>query len=219
MSVSKHLQEIHRQIAQACDDYKALSPELIAVSKRQPDDKIMAALEAGHRIFGENQVQEAQERWQERRDTFPDLTLHFLGALQSNKIKKIVSLFDVIHTVDRDKIAQKIKQESDEQSRQIHCFIQVNTGEESQKSGISPKELKDFYDYCTKDVGLDIIGLMAIPPRDDLPAYHFTFLKKHAEALGLQALSMGMSADFDIAIKFGATHLRIGSGIFGDRLS
>jgi len=193
--------------------------ELIAVSKQQPEDKIETALSDGFRIFGENRVQEAQTRWANRRALFPDLRLHLIGPLQSNKAADAVALFDVIHTVDREKIAKTLSLEMTRQKRQLDCFIQVNTGEEPQKAGIHPKDLPAFTNYCQSEQGLSIIGLMCIPPIDENPAIHFGFLKHLAGQAGLKGLSMGMSADFETAIAFGATHIRVGSAIFGDRLA
>ena len=191
--------------------------ELIAVSKQQPEARIDSALEAGLRIFGENRVQEAQERWLPRRAHFPDLELHLIGPLQSNKASDAVALFDIIHTLDRPKIAKIVKQEMDKQNRQLKCFIQVNTGEEPQKAGINPKEIPDFLTFCCSEIGLNIAGLMCIPPIDEEAAMHFALLKSYAEQFSLPQLSMGMSGDFEEAIAFGATHIRVGSALFGAR--
>lgn len=190
---------------------------LIAVSKQQPDARIDSALEAGLRIFGENRVQEAQGRWQPRRPLFPDLELHLIGPLQSNKAGDAVALFDVIHTLDRPKIAHALKIEMDKQNRQLPCFIQVNTGDEPQKAGIAPKEVQEFYRLCRSEIGLDILGLMCIPPIDEEAAMHFALLKTLADKLSLPKLSMGMSGDYEEAIAFGATHIRVGSALFGAR--
>lgn len=190
---------------------------LIAVSKQQPDDKIQWALDAGLRQFGENRVQEAQTHWTHRRSEYNDLVLHLIGPLQSNKVRDAVQLFDVIHTVDRLKIAKALADEMRAQSKRLPCFIQVNTGNEPQKAGISFTELPDFYRTCTEELGLDIIGLMCIPPVNDEPTPHFRALKTHGEALGLKKFSMGMSDDYSEAIQCGATHIRIGSALFGTR--
>ena len=190
---------------------------LIAVSKQQPEDRIEAALDSGIRIFGENRVQEAQMRWQARRPLYPDLHLHLIGPLQSNKAGDAVALFDVLHTIDRPKIAVALKAEMDKQNRQLPCFIQVNTGEEPQKAGIAPAEAADFLAYCRKEIGLNICGLMCIPPIDEEAAMHFALLKSLAHRLALPQLSMGMSGDFEEAIGFGATHIRVGSALFGSR--
>lgn len=190
---------------------------LIAVSKQQPDDKIDWALSTGLRQFGENRVQEAQRHWQHRRAEYRDLVLHLIGPLQSNKTREAVMLFDVIHSVDRPKIAAALAQEMRAQNKRIPCFIQVNTGNEPQKAGISFADLPDFYRHCTDDLGLNIIGLMCIPPVDDAPAPHFRALKSHGDALGLKKFSMGMSDDYSEAIQCGATHIRVGSALFGTR--
>ena len=190
---------------------------LIAVSKQQPDARIDSALEAGLRIFGENRVQEAQGRWQPRRPLFPDLELHLIGPLQSNKAGDAVALFDVIHTLDRPKIARSLKIEMIKQNRQLPCFIQVNTGDEPQKAGIAPVEVPEFYRLCRSEIGLDILGLMCIPPIDEEAAMHFALLKTLADKLSLPKLSMGMSGDYEEAIAFGATHIRVGSALFGAR--
>lgn len=190
---------------------------LIAVSKQQPEDRIEQALAQGFRIFGENRVQEAQSRWAERRKKYHDLELHLIGPLQSNKAGDAVSLFDVIHSVDREKIAQTLAKEMAKQNRHLPCFIQVNTGEEPQKSGIMPEDAPAFIRYCQQDLKLQINGLMCIPPALENPAVHFGFLKHLAKLASLPGLSMGMSADFETAIQFGATHIRVGSAIFGAR--
>lgn len=191
---------------------------LIAVSKQQPDEKIEAALATGHRLFGENRVQEATERWAHRRALFPDLRLHLIGPLQSNKAAEAVALFDVIETIDRPKIAKAVSAEMIKQDKKRSCFIQVNTGEEPQKSGIAPQDTLDFVTYCQKDLGLPVMGLMCIPPQTEEPAMHFALLKKLAQQAGLPHLSMGMSADYEDAIAFGADYVRVGSALFGERL-
>lgn len=191
---------------------------LIAVSKQQPDEKIEAALATGHRLFGENRVQEATERWAHRRALFPDLRLHLIGPLQSNKAVEAVALFDVIETIDRPKIAKAVSAEMIKQDKKRSCFIQVNTGEEPQKSGIAPQDTLDFVTYCQKDLGLPVMGLMCIPPQTEEPAMHFALLKKLAQQAGLPHLSMGMSADYEDAIAFGADYVRVGSALFGERL-
>jgi pyridoxal phosphate enzyme (YggS family) len=192
-------------------------PTLVAVSKRQPDDRIDAALAAGQRVFGENRVQEAQQRWSDRRAIWPDLKLHLIGPLQTNKAGDAVALFDVIEIVDRPKLARALAAEMDRQRRQLPCYIQVNTGEEPQKSGIMPAEADDFIGFCQTECGLIIEGLMCIPPQDEEPAMHFALLRTIAERNGLSGLSMGMSGDFEEAVAFGATSVRVGSAIFGAR--
>ena len=190
---------------------------LIAVSKQQQEDRIDAGLATGHRVFGENRVQEAQKRWSNRKYDYPDLRLHLIGPLQSNKAADAVRLFNVIHTIDRPKIAIAIAKEAAQQNKYIQCFIQVNTGDEPQKSGISPCELSSFVDFCRKEVGLPITGLMCIPPVDEEAAIHFGFLNTLAARNNLTGLSMGMSSDYVEAIRFGATHIRVGSALFGSR--
>ncbi len=191
---------------------------LVAVSKRQPDDRIHAALTAGQRVFGENRVQEAKGRWAHRRETYTDLKLHLIGPLQTNKVGEAVKLFDVIEVVDRQKLAKALGFEMNRQKRQIECYIQVNTGEEQQKSGIAPEDADDFIAYCRDEAKLKINGLMCIPPVDEEASMHFALLKTIAERNGILTLSMGMSDDFEEAITFGANSVRIGSAIFGKRV-
>ena len=190
---------------------------LVAVSKRQPDKLIDAALAAGQRVFGENRVQEAQGRWTSRRDQYADLKLHLIGPLQTNKVAAAVALFDVIEVVDRPKLAKALGDEMIRQNRQLECYIQVNTGKEAQKSGIAPEDADDFIAYCRDEAGLNITGLMCIPPIDEEAAMHFALLQTIAKRNDLSILSMGMSDDFEEAIAFGATAVRIGSAIFGAR--
>ncbi|MCB1532246.1 MAG: YggS family pyridoxal phosphate-dependent enzyme [Alphaproteobacteria bacterium] len=219
MSIAQNLKTIHDTIekAAAAAGRAADDVRLVAVSKMQPDARIEEALTAGQRLFGENRVQEAQERWAERRLKYPDLQLHLIGPLQSNKAKEAVALFDVIETLDREKIARAVATEMAKQGRDLPCFIQVNTGNEDQKSGIHPDALQDFYDFCYGECGLDIQGLMCIPPVNEPPAAHFALLAKQARDLGLAQLSMGMSGDFETAIAQGATSIRVGTGVFGAR--
>jgi pyridoxal phosphate enzyme (YggS family) len=192
-------------------------PEIIAVSKKQSDARIDEALALGLRHFGENQLQEAQQHWGERKNSYDDLTLHMIGALQSNKAADAVALFDVIHSVDREKIAKALKHEMDKQGRDLPCTIQVNIGEEPQKSGIMPADLADFVTYCQQDLGMNIHGLMCIPPVDESAGIYFSLLKKYAKTYNLKALSMGMSADYEQAAVLGADYLRIGTALFGER--
>ena len=213
------LAEIKRRIADAAvkagrqpDDVA-----LIAVSKVQPDDRIDAVLAEGQRTFGENRVQEADGRWVSRRPDYPDLDLHLIGPLQTNKVRQALGRFDAIHSVDRDKLARKLADGFAETGRPIPCFIQVNTGEEPQKAGCLPADADAFVKACRDAYGLPIAGLMCIPPADEEPSLHFALLKKIAHRNGLSGLSMGMSADFESAIAFGATHVRVGSAIFGAR--
>ncbi|HPF77709.1 MAG TPA: YggS family pyridoxal phosphate-dependent enzyme [Alphaproteobacteria bacterium] len=189
---------------------------LVAVSKVQPTERVQAMLDCGHRLYGENRVQEAQGRWGDLKKQYPDIKLHLIGPLQTNKVKDAVSLFDVIETVDREKLAASLAKEMKKQNKNIPCFIQVNTGGEEQKAGIAPKELKNFLSFCRGE-GLSILGLMCIPPVDDPPALHFAFLKKLAAENNLKDLSMGMSSDFEKAIPLGATYVRVGTALFGVR--
>lgn len=190
---------------------------LIAVSKRQPLDKVKMALESGHRTFGENRVQDACVIWPDLKASYPDTELHLIGALQTNKTRQAVEVFDVIHSLDRPKLAKSLAHEMAKQNRYLSCFIQVNTGEEEQKSGVLPHDLESLYHYCTADLHLNIIGLMCIPPVHEPAGLHFALLRKLASHHKLANLSMGMSSDYPLALKFGATHLRIGTGIFGAR--
>ncbi|MBT5266865.1 MAG: YggS family pyridoxal phosphate-dependent enzyme [Rhodospirillaceae bacterium] len=191
--------------------------ELVAVSKVQPEDRIAAGLAAGQRVFGENRVQEAIGHWSHLREEFPDLRLHLIGPLQTNKVSEAVALFDVIETVDRPKLAGALAREMKKQDRQLDCFIQINTGEEPQKAGTLPAEADDFIRACIEDHGLSVVGLMCIPPFDEEPSLHFALLREIARRHGLGKLSMGMSADYEIAVEFGATHVRVGTAIFGAR--
>jgi pyridoxal phosphate enzyme (YggS family) len=193
------------------------SVHLIAVSKMFEAPQINPVLEAGHRLFGENRVQEAKAKWPQLKALYPGVELHLVGPLQSNKAKEAVALFDAIHTIDRPKIARAVAAEIAEQGRRLDLFIQVNTGEEPQKAGVMPHDLAGLTALCRDELKLDIAGLMCIPPVDEECAVHFAFLAKLAGDLGLKGLSMGMSDDFETAIAFGATHVRIGSAIFGTR--
>ena len=191
--------------------------QLIAVSKTFDADAIRPVLQAGHRVFGENRVQESQGKWPALRDEYDDIELHLIGPLQSNKTREAVQLFDAIHSVDRPKIAHAIADEMQRQGRHLQLFVQVNTGEEPQKAGIAPTDTADFLAMCRGELKLEIHGLMCIPPIDEEPSMHFALLAKLADAAGLAGLSMGMSADYETAIQFGATHVRVGSAIFGSR--
>lgn len=223
MSIAENLKSIEMQVLEAAQSAgRSMSDvTLVAVSKKQPDERVDAALDAGHRVFGENRVQEAMQRWgsfeQGRRAEYSDLVLHLIGPLQSNKAKEAVALFDVIETVDREKIAKALATEMQKQDRHLPCLVQVNTGSEPQKSGIAPDDVRDFVRYCADECGLNIQGLMCIPPIDEPAALHFALLKKYRDALGLPFLSMGMSSDFEKAIALGATHIRVGTGVFGER--
>jgi pyridoxal phosphate enzyme (YggS family) len=192
------------------------STQLLAVSKVQPNERVLNVLEQGHRIFGENKVQEAQGKWPAFREGFSNVKVHLIGPLQSNKVKQAVELFDAIHTLDRLKLAQKLSNEIQTQGKAPEMFIQINTGEEEQKSGIAPKDADQFIADCLS-LDLPIKGLMVIPPVNEEPTLHFGLLRKIAHRNGLTGLSMGMSSDFKSAIAMGATHIRVGSAIFGER--
>ncbi|PVA11148.1 YggS family pyridoxal phosphate-dependent enzyme [Pelagivirga sediminicola] len=189
---------------------------LIAVSKMQPDARVAEVLREGHRVFGENRVQEAAGKWPEFRDTFQDVDLHLIGPLQSNKVRQAFDLFQTIHSVDRPKLANTIARIADEEGHCPDLFLQVNTGEEEQKAGVLPADADDFIAQCRK-LELPIKGLMCIPPVDEEPSLHFALLAKIAARNDLSGLSMGMSGDFETAIAQGATHIRVGSAIFGER--
>jgi hypothetical protein len=218
-AVSSGLAAVEQEIARACADAKRDRGEvtLIAVSKTFPVEAIVPVLQAGQRAFGENRVQEAKAKWPALRETYPDSALHLIGPLQSNKAKDAVALFDAIHSVDRDSLCQALAKELPLQNKLIELFVQLNTGEEPQKAGVAPTEADDFLRRCREQHGLMVSGLMCIPPVDDAPAPHFALTAKIAKRNGLTKLSMGMSADFAVAIQFGATHVRVGSAIFGHR--
>jgi pyridoxal phosphate enzyme (YggS family) len=193
------------------------SVKLLAVSKTFDADAIRPVLDAGHRLFGENRVQEAKAKWPALRERYPGLELHLIGPLQSNKAREAVALFDCIETVDRDKIARMLAAEIKRQGRHPRLLVEINTGEEPQKAGVAPAEAAAFVAMCRGELGLEIAGLMCIPPADEEPAVHFALLAKLARELGLAEISMGMSADFETAIAFGATIVRVGTAIFGAR--
>lgn len=193
------------------------SVKLIAVSKTFAGERIEPVIDAGQTLFGENRVQEAQGKWPALKARVPGIELHLIGPLQSNKARDAVGLFDVIHTIDRPKIARAIAAEMERQNRRPRLLVQVNTGEEDQKAGVRPGDVGDFVQTCRDDHGLAIEGLMCIPPIDEEPALHFALLEKLARRLELPELSMGMSADFETAIRLGATYVRVGTAIFGAR--
>lgn len=190
--------------------------QVIAVSKVQPNDRVQAVLDEGHRVFGENKVQEAAGKWPGFKEQYQGVELHLLGPLQTNKTKQAMQLFDVIHSLDRLKLARKIASLSEELGKCPQLFIQVNTGEEEQKAGVMPQDADSFIVAC-KELGLPVIGLMCIPPAEEEPSLHFALLAKIAKRNGLNGLSMGMSGDFEKAVAQGATHVRVGSAIFGER--
>ena len=219
MTIEARLAEINDRIAMAKKESGRDNNEvkLIAVSKTFDCHSIIPAIDAAQTVFGENRVQESLQKWPDILKQYSDLELHLIGPLQSNKAADAVRLFDVIHTVDRLKIANSLKKEMTTQNKKVQLFVQVNTGEESQKSGIVPKCVDDFLKQCRNDIGLDIEGLMCIPPINENPGPHFALLHKIAERNNLQMLSMGMSADFELAIRLGSTHVRVGSAVFGER--
>lgn len=192
------------------------STQLIAVSKMQPNDRVAAVLREGHRVFGENRVQEASGKWPDFKQSCPDVELHIIGPLQTNKARQAMELADVLHTVDRPKLAKTIARLSQELGHCPDLFVQVNTGEEPQKAGILPQDADTFVKECL-DYDLPVRGLMCIPPVEEEPSLHFALLAKIADRNGLAGLSMGMSSDFESAIRLGATHVRVGSAIFGER--
>ncbi|MGO4524522.1 YggS family pyridoxal phosphate-dependent enzyme [Microvirga sp. 2MCAF35] len=213
------LRQVRESIRRAASDYgrDPAAITLVAVSKTFPAEAIAPVLAAGQRVFGENYVQEAKAKWPSLREHYPDVELHMIGPLQSNKAKEAVELFDVIHTLDRPSLAEALAKEIAKQGRKPRLLVQVNTGEEPQKGGVIPTEVDAFLEACRDRYGLEIEGLMCIPPAEDPPSPHFALLNTIAKRHGLNWLSMGMSADFDAAIQLGATHVRVGSAIFGSR--
>jgi pyridoxal phosphate enzyme (YggS family) len=219
MSEAPLLDDVKQRIATAAREAGRQPGEidLIAVSKTFEAAHIRPVLDAGHRKFGENRVQEAAGKWPGLREEYDGIELHLIGPLQSNKARQAVELFDVIHTIDRPKIADAIAREMREQGRSLGLYVQVNTGEELQKAGIPPAETGKFVAYCRDELGLPVRGLMCIPPVDEEPGVHFALLANLAADSDLEGLSMGMSADYEIAIRIGATAVRVGSAIFGSR--
>ena len=216
--VESNLRSVRERIAAAAKTVGRDPAEvtLVAVSKAQPDARVVSALDAGHRVFGENYVQEAKARWPALRARHPDVVLHMIGPIQTNKAKDAVALFDVIETVDRPKLARVLAGEMARQGRRPACFVQVNTGEEAQKAGVLPADADAFIAEC-RGLALPVVGLMAIPPEAEEPSLHFALLAEIARRNRLAQLSMGMSADYEVAVQFGATHVRVGSAIFGAR--
>lgn len=218
-TIADNLEKIRAAINVASAD-SLLSKQrvaLIAVSKVQPDEKIDAALKAGQRVFGENRVQEAYTHWETRRANYPDVELHLIGPLQTNKAKEAIGLFDVIQTLDREKLANRLAVLYGESTRKPALYVQMNVGQEPQKAGIAPAEAAEFVRWAREDKQLPVTGLMCIPPADADPAPHFAWLAQQQQRLGLAHLSMGMSADYEVAICFGATHVRVGTAVFGGR--
>ena len=215
MSLSEIKKRIHK--AEVSFSRSIGSTKLIAVSKVQPNDRIKSVLEEGHRVFGENRIQEAQSKWPAFKQQYQDVELHIIGPLQTNKTRAAMELADSIHTLDRPKLATNMARLAQELGRCPELFVQVNTGGEEQKSGVLPTETESFVTDCL-DMDLPVKGLMCIPPVHEEASLHFALLKKISENCGLKYLSMGMSADFEKAISFGATHIRVGSAIFGERV-
>jgi pyridoxal phosphate enzyme (YggS family) len=214
------LDDVTARLAAACAaaGRDSAAVHLIAVSKVQPPDRVEAVLAAGHRVFGENRVQEAQAKWPAWREAHPGVELHLLGPLQSNKVRTAMGLFDAVHSVDRPKLARRIADIAQEIGRCPALFLQVNTGEEPQKAGVPPAEVDAMVEDM-RGMDLEVAGLMCIPPAEEAPSPHFALLAKMAERNGLRGLSMGMSADYEEAVAFGATHVRVGSAIFGARVT
>jgi len=211
-SVQADIADAARQAGRAPE-----SITLVAVGKGHPAERSRAILAAGQRVFGENRVQEAEEKWPALKADFPDARVHLIGPLQTNKVRHAVALFDVIETVDRPRLAQALAREFDSSGRQLPCYIQVNTGAEPQKAGVLPEDADAFIAQCRDELGLPVAGLMCIPPVDEEPSLHFALLREMAKRQGLDGLSMGMSADYPIAVAFGATLVRVGTAIFGTR--
>jgi len=219
--VADNLAELQQKISKTAKKWQkdAKKVSLMAVSKKQPLDRVEAALQAGHRLFGENRVQEAKEKWPNFKDKYDGVELHLIGPLQTNKAKEAVALFDVIQSVDRPKLARILAKEMEAADKNLPLYIQINIGEEDQKSGISIHDADSFIQECREELGLNIIGLMCIPPNVDQVAPYFALLARIAKRNGLEKLSMGMSGDYETAIQFGATSVRVGTGVFGSRAS
>ena len=217
--IARNIASVQCKITEAMRE--AMRPEnsvsLCAVSKTVPAETIRAAIAAGQRVFGENRVQEAEEKWHDLKTDCFETELHLIGRLQTNKAQKAVALFDVIQTVDREKLARALAREMKNADRFLPCYVQVNTGEEPQKAGVFPADIDKTVELFREEIGLNIVGLMCIPPHDDEPSPHFALLQDMAERLKLPRLSMGMSADYPIGVRFGATVVRVGSAIFGAR--
>ncbi len=219
MDVETRLNDVVSRIrdSESGSNRAAGSAQLVAVSKTFDAEAIRPVIAAGQRVFGENRVQEAQSKWPLLKDKTPEIELHLIGPLQSNKAADAVALFDVIETIDREKIARAVADEIRRQNKPVRVYVQVNTGLEPQKAGIAPDDTEAFVIFCRDEIGLEVEGLMCIPPADENPGPHFALLAKLAARCRLENLSMGMSGDFEIAIQFGATSVRVGSAIFGTR--
>jgi pyridoxal phosphate enzyme (YggS family) len=216
--VLKNLTSVQNKVNEIVQEKQLkTNPKIIVVTKKFSLDKIMPLIQSGHIHFGENKIQEAENKWTSIKTNFPNIMLHFVGKLQSNKAKKALKLFDYIHSLDSPKLALKIFQYEKELNIKAKLFIQVNLADESQKSGIELKDLVNFYDYCSKDLHLNIIGLMCLPPADTDPQEYFKLLKNTSQKLNLHDLSMGMSSDFNKAVINGSTYLRLGTAVMGPR--
>jgi pyridoxal phosphate enzyme (YggS family) len=217
--IESPLAKVRAEIARACADARRdpASVTLVAISKTFGVEVIGPIIAAGQRVFGENRVQEAKAKWPALKERYPGIELHLVGSLQSNKAKEAVALFDAIHSVDRPSLAEALAKEISKQGRAPTLFVEINTGAEPQKAGVLPEAADAFLNTCRDDYGLVIAGLMCIPPADEPPAPHFALTAKIAQRNGLALLSMGMSADFPVAIALGATHVRVGTAIFGER--
>lgn len=217
-TIADNINTVRAEIARMCQHagVETAQPRLLAVSKVQPKERVLAALEAGQRDFGENRVQEAEGRWTELKQQYPDVKLHLIGGLQTNKAAKAVELFDEIQSVDRIKLAKVLAKEMAAQDKHLPVYLQVNTGSEDQKGGVLVTDLEDLIEAC-KELDLEVLGLMCIPPAGDDPSLHFALLKKLAKHYGLERLSMGMSGDYALAAAMGATDIRVGTAIFGER--
>jgi pyridoxal phosphate enzyme (YggS family) len=217
--ISANLAAVIERISVAAMDVERdpASVSLVAVSKSHPASAPASILRLGHRVFGENRVQEAQEKWPSLKAEYPDAVIHLIGPLQTNKTADAVALFDVIQTLDREKLALTLAKEMERLDRHPDLFIQINTGEEPQKAGVLPLDADDFIKKCRDEMGLPVVGLMCIPPVDENPALHFALLSDMAARNGIDRLSMGMSADFETAVRLGATEVRVGTAIFGNR--
>ena len=219
VDVSANLRTVRAAIAAAAKRAGRASHEvaLVAISKLHQAGRILPALDDGHRVFGENRVQEAAAKWPALKDRYAGIELHLVGPLQTNKTRQALELFDVIETLDRPKLARALAAEMARRQRATPCYIQINTGEESNKAGVMPGEAEDFIILCRDELALPVVGLMCIPPIDEAPALHFALLAETAKRHGLEFLSMGMSADYETAVALGASHVRIGTSIFGAR--
>jgi pyridoxal phosphate enzyme (YggS family) len=218
-AITARLAAVHGRIAAAAKAAGRVpaAVTLVAISKTQSAERVTAALAAGQRVFGENRVQEAAAKWPPLKQAWPEVELHLVGPLQTNKAREAIALFDVIETVDRPKLAQVLAAEMARSGRRPACYVQVNTGEEPQKAGVLPTAADEFIRFCRVEMNLPVVGLMCIPPADEEPSLHFALLAEIARRHGIDTLSMGMSADYEIAIKLGATHVRVGTAIFGAR--